>query len=257
MGRIVYVLCFFIGISLSAHNQQMDSVPNEPTTGEQAQYSQQLHNDTIWYRTWWNAEAFWGMIMACLTVAGFIILIWQVRETRKATTLTKKSIDAYIATERGRIKYHGIQIDNWGKNVQYVHIQFINAGKGDAYLTDCAFYAQKLDKKPQNEWAAHLSSPSGRTELRVKPEKIVVTGFNGGDIQGIFLQGCWDGKLDANELVDVKAGKLFIFIRGWIRYADAFGHEYDIHIALNYHPDHMTFIQHEHTALNIETNTPA
>lgn len=107
-----------------------DGVENEPLQGREA-----FGGDGILARTWADPSAFWTAFGVLVGIGGLLSIGLQLKETRNATRQTQRSVDAFIAAERGRPLVHSMVEKPDGMGGTDLHFVIENVGRGWCALT--------------------------------------------------------------------------------------------------------------------------
>lgn len=221
--------------------------------------SEHVRNLGVLCRIMWEPAGVIGLVSVFMGLVGFILISGQMGQAEAANKVAqeaadaakesakqaKRSVDSYMANERGRITLVKAPMEH--RELHNLRLGFFNSGKNSIFLEDSAFYVQVLDEKPLNRWIDHIPVSNRARSITVEPADEINTGD---DLSKIQLYGRAVSILSDDEIELYRKDRLFVFIRGWIRYRDSFDRLWQLDVALNLHPAHGKFIREEHTELN-------
>jgi len=154
VSRAIGVISLSVLITLVVTNIQARryAIDHAHSSQECKHYSHNLPEPKLiyWFRgTLADANAYWTAIASLVALIALWGIYEQIRSTEGATNQTKKSLDAYVSTERAYIMLASIEFEDpapaAGENKRTIQWTFQNVGRGPGVVIEVAHNAEPIE----------------------------------------------------------------------------------------------------------------
>lgn len=169
---------------------------------------------------WYAGPEWWLVIGAFL---GLAFVAWQALETRRAVESANKNVETFISKERARVRINledlSLVPDEGACGAYTVNFTVSIFGTTPAFVTEskCAAYEVPPELIAHEETMDAVMLPLSSLPNVIPPDSQPIPQF-------AIFHFTREGYTEA-IMNDVKAGRLFVGIRGFIKYKDAFDRE--------------------------------